>query len=326
MKKNAAQREYKKLSGQINQIENIVRHSKAGALFEHESTLRKKILQLKEMKDQGLKGYESLYDRYEELLEEVGKRILENYNKKNNTNFDFYEVLRNNYNVFLNSGIMTLLVKHHIPELISKEFDEKFPANPKDEYLHTRRLKRKFYLHLGETNTGKTYTAMQRLKEVRKGVYLSPLRILALENFERLNNEGVKCNLLTGEEEILFEDATHVSCTIEKANIHERYDVAVIDEIQMIDDSQRGYAWTRALLGLYCTEIHICGAFNAKNILKEIIEDCGDDYEIIEYHRDIPLIVEDESFHPKNVQEGDALVLFSKKKVLQMAEQYSQTV
>lgn len=40
--KNAAQREYKKLSGQINQIENIVRHSKAGALFEHESTLRKK--------------------------------------------------------------------------------------------------------------------------------------------------------------------------------------------------------------------------------------------------------------------------------------------
>ncbi|WP_333961971.1 DEAD/DEAH box helicase [Clostridium perfringens] len=324
MKKNAAQREYKKLSGQINQIENIVRHSKAGALFEHESTLRKKILQLKEMKDQGLKGYESLYDRYEELLEEVGKRILENYNKKNDTNFDFYEVLRNNYNVFLNSGIMTLLVKHHIPELISKEFDEKFPANPKDEYIHTRRLKRKFYLHLGETNTGKTYTAMQRLKDFRKGVYLSPLRILALENFERLNNEGVKCNLLTGEEEILFEDATHVSCTIEKANIHERYDVAVIDEIQMIDDSQRGYAWTRALLGLYCTEIHICGAFNAKNILKEIIEDCGDDYEIIEYHRDIPLIVEDESFHPKNVQEGDALVLFSKKKVLQMAEQYSQ--
>ena len=49
MKKNAAQREYKKLSGQINQIENIVRHSKAGALFEHESTLRKKILQLKEL-------------------------------------------------------------------------------------------------------------------------------------------------------------------------------------------------------------------------------------------------------------------------------------
>ncbi len=34
------------------------------------------------MKDQGLKGYESLYNRYEELLEEVGKRILENYNNK----------------------------------------------------------------------------------------------------------------------------------------------------------------------------------------------------------------------------------------------------
>ena len=47
MKKNAAQREYKKLSGQISQIENIVRHSKAGALFEHESTLRKKNIAIK---------------------------------------------------------------------------------------------------------------------------------------------------------------------------------------------------------------------------------------------------------------------------------------
>ena len=36
MKKNAAQKEYKKLSGQINQIANIVRHSKAEALFEHD--------------------------------------------------------------------------------------------------------------------------------------------------------------------------------------------------------------------------------------------------------------------------------------------------
>jgi len=32
-------------------------------------------------------------------------------------------------------------------------------------------------------------------------------------------------------------------------------EVAVIDEIQMIRDAQRGWAWTRALLGLivYCT-------------------------------------------------------------------------
>lgn len=63
-------------------------------------------------------------------------------------------------------------------------------------------MNRKFYLHLGETNTGKTYNSMERLKLSKKGIYLSPLRILALENFEKLNREGVICNLITGEEEI----------------------------------------------------------------------------------------------------------------------------
>ena len=47
------------------------------------------------------------------------------------------------------------------------------------------------------------------LKKATNGIYLSPLRILALENFERLNREGVKCNLATGEEEINIEGCRH---------------------------------------------------------------------------------------------------------------------
>mgnify|MGYP003296952930 CR=1 FL=1 len=46
-----------------------------------------------------------------------------------------------------------------------KEFEENFPENPKDEYKLARNIVRKVYIHLGETNTGKTYTAMERLKE-----------------------------------------------------------------------------------------------------------------------------------------------------------------
>ena len=90
--------------------------------------------------------------------------MLEDYNKKNDTDFDFYEVVRGNYNVFLNLGIMTVLTKNHIPEVIAEEFEENFPDNPKDEYMEARRMKRKFYIHLGDTNTGKTYNAMERLK------------------------------------------------------------------------------------------------------------------------------------------------------------------
>lgn len=35
--------------------------------------------------------------------------------------------------------------------------------------------------------------------------------------------------------------------------------MAVIDEIQMMRDFGRGWAWTRALLGIPADEIHVCG-------------------------------------------------------------------
>ncbi|MBS5950864.1 MAG: RNA helicase [Clostridium sp.] len=323
MKKNALQREFKKLKSQVNHIKEIAYNSKVGSLIEQESSLRKKIRLLNEMGNEGFKDFSLVKEEYEELLEYVSKRLLDDYNKKNNTDFDFYEVVRGNYNSFINSGFMSVLTKMHIPKLISKEFQENFPKNPKDEYKLARNIKRRVIVHLGETNTGKTYNAVERLKLAKNGVYLSPLRILALENYEKLNNENIVCNLLTGEEEIIKEGATHTSCTIEKLNIKKEYDIAIIDEIQMIDDPQRGDAWTRALLGLRCEEIHLCGALNAKEVVEKILKDCNDEFEFKEYKRSIPLVVEDKNFSYKEAEEGDAIVVFSKKKVLQIAEQYS---
>lgn len=323
MKKNAAQREFKKLKGQISQIEEIIHHSKAGSLFEHEATLRKKIRALQEMENQGFKEYNEILERYEQVLEETAKRILDAYNRQNGTDFDYYQVVRGNYNALLNSGFITVLTKHHIPSIIAEEFEKNFPDDPKNEYKMARNIKRKFFIHLGDTNTGKTFNAIERLKSAKNGIYLSPLRILALENFEKLNNEGVVCNLATGEDEIIKNGATHMSCTIEKLNLREEYDIAVIDEIQMISDSQRGAAWTRALLGLKCKEIHVCGAINTKYLLEKILNDCKDDYEIKEYKRNTPLEVEYKNFNIKDVEEGDAIVVFSKKRVLEIASEYS---
>ncbi|MBU3180918.1 helicase-related protein [Clostridium psychrophilum] len=323
MKKNVSQREFKKIKSQISQIEDIVHHSKLGALIEHETAIRKKLKKIKEMENEGFKDFEKVYEKYEELLEDISKRMLEDYNDRNGTDFEFYKVLRGNYNTFLNYGFMILLTKQHIPKLVIKEFEENFPDNPKDEYTEARNMDRRVYIHLGDTNTGKTYNAVERLKTAQKGIYLSPLRILALENFEKLNNEGIICDLLTGEEQILKIGSTHVSCTIEMANLKEYYDIAVIDEIQMIKDQHRGMAWSKALLGLRCSEINICGAANAKNILEIIINDCGDKYEIKEYTRDIPLKAENIDFNYKDIRVGDAIVVFSKKRVLEIAERYS---
>ncbi|OFI05542.1 ATP-dependent RNA helicase DeaD [Clostridium acetireducens DSM 10703] len=323
MKKRTMERNFRKIKNQIYQIEDIVKSTKTGNLWEHEATVRKKLKQLRQFETANIRDYKLVYERYLELLNYISERLIEGYNKKNDTNFNFQEILENNYETYLRSGIISVLISKHIPKMVSKEFDRVFPENPKDEFSDARKIKRKFFLHLGETNTGKTYNAMERLKKATKGVYLSPLRILALENFEKLNNEGVKCNLITGEEEMLVEDAKHTSCTIEKLDINENYDIAVIDEIQMIQDEQRGDAWTRALLGLKCREIHICGALNAKEILFDIIEDCGDELEFKEYKRNIPLEIEYKAFSYKDAQVGDALVVFSKKRVLKLASHYS---
>ena len=324
MKKNAMLREFKKLKSQISNIEEISYNSKIGGLIEQEASIRKKIRLLIEMENENFKEYNEVRERYEELLEYISKKLLDDYNKRNDTEFNFYDVVRGNYNSFINSGFMSVLTSKHIPKLISKEFENNFPENPKDEYKIARNIDRKIYIHLGDTNTGKTYNAISRLKEAKKGVYLSPLRILALEIYERLNNENIVCDLLTGEEEIMKEGATHISCTIEKVDLKKEYDIAIIDEIQMINDSQRGASWTKALLGLRCKEIHICGALNSKEILENIIRDCKDDYEIKEYKRNIPLEVRDKNFSYKDLENGDAVVVFSKKKVLQIAKQYSE--
>ncbi len=327
MKIGAIERNFRKIKNGFNQMDNIVRHSKKGALFEHEVAIRKKLKELLELKDYkncNKDEYELVYKDYLQLLNYVSKIILEGYNLKNNSHFKFQDIIDNNFDGYVRSGIITILVSEHIPILVAKQFDKVFPSNPKNEYKSARSFKRKIYLHLGDTNTGKTYNAMEKLKSSSKGIYLSPLRILALENFEKLNEEGIKCSLLTGEEEIIVEGFKHVCCTIEKLDLKQSYEVSVIDEIQMIGDDLRGAAWTRALLGIRSDEIHICGAENTKQLLIEIIEDLGEEYEIITYKRTIPLIVEDNAFSYRSAKVGDALVAFSKKKVLELAYYYKE--
>jgi ATP-dependent RNA helicase SUPV3L1/SUV3 len=92
----------------------------------------------------------------------------------------------------------------------------------------------------------------------------------------------------------------------------------------MIGNTQRGFAWTRAVLGLRCAEIHICGAINAKKLLIKILEDCGDAYEVIEYKRDTPLEVCTAPFMLKDIEKGDALVAFSKKRVLELSKLFQR--
>ena len=320
MKKHQrTQREYEVLKKLLPKLKRQVAETKSGKLWHVESIVRQKIKALKALAGQGTDEYKQTTDGYVALLKEISERILERYNQTKKTDYRFDDVVRGNFRAYLDSGIISVLVTSHIPNIVIEEFSRLLPKNPKDEYPKARAMRRKFFLHLGETNTGKTYNALQRLKESDTGVYLAPLRILALENYERLNAEGVPCHLLTGEEELRVEGARHASCTVEKANLRKSYEVAVIDEIQLLADAQRGSAWTRAVLGLCCPEIHLCGALNVKEQLIRMIGDCGDGYEIKEYSRLVPLQVLKENIEYDDVEPGDALVAFSRRRVLSLS-------
>lgn len=269
---------------------------------------------------------EKLRERLKEQMKEASQVILYSINEEYQTHFVLEDVIREKEWYYYQHGILkTVQETGVLHDLYQRLLTEIIPPHPKEEYPLARDMKRTFIVHTGPTNSGKTHESLVRLRDCDKGIYLSPLRLLALEVYERLSQEGVACDLLTGEESILSPGAKHISCTIEKANYSTVFDVAVIDEAQMISDRARGYAWSRAILGIRAQEVHVCCAPEAVSLLRKLIEDCGDEIQVIQHHRHTPLVVEESSFFfPRDVKRGDALIVFSRKKALQVATELAK--
>lgn len=190
--------------------------------------------------------------------------------------------------------------------------DLRYPA---EWYPATRQIPRTVHLHVGPTNSGKTYHALKRLEEAESGIYLGPLRLLAHEVYTRLNAKGKPCALITGEEQRLPEGdaATMYSCTVEMAPLNSPFEVAVIDEIQMISHRERGWAWTQAFLGLQAKEIHLCGEARTVPLMRELCALVGDKVVLHEYKRLTPLQLEPRSMmgRLKYLEKGDCIVAFT---------------
>ena len=211
------------------------------------------------------------------------------------------------------------LIKKQRHELLARtirDFKNLFPM--------AREMRRKLTLHIGPTNSGKTYTAMKRLEEADTGYYLAPLRLLALEGYEGLKEKGIESSLITGEEQILDDDATHISSTIEMMNYEVDVDVCVIDEVQMIDDRDRGWAWANAIIGAPAKEIIMTGSSNAKKAIIALAEYLGEELEIIEFERKNPLTLLEHPTDAKDVEEGSAIIAFSRKDVLRLKQNFSK--
>ncbi|XP_038150558.1 ATP-dependent RNA helicase SUPV3L1, mitochondrial [Cyprinodon tularosa] len=206
---------------------------------------------------------------------------------------------------------------------LRKISDLRVPAN---WYPEARAIQRKVVFHAGPTNSGKTYHAIQRYLAAKSGVYCGPLKLLAHEIFEKSNGAGVPCDLVTGEERTFVEPegraAGHVACTIEMCSVNTPYEVAVIDEIQMIRDPSRGWAWTRALLGLCAEEIHVCGEAAAVDFIRELMYTTGEEVEVHTYQRLTPFSILDQAVESlDNLRPGDCIVCFSKNDIYSLSRQ-----
>lgn len=208
-------------------------------------------------------------------------------------------------------------------EDLRKISDLRLPAN---WYPDARAIQRKIIFHAGPTNSGKTHKAIQSFLAAKSGVYCGPLKLLAHEIYRKSNDAGVPCDLVTGEERTFVaadgRQSTHVACTIEMSSVTTPYEIAVIDEIQMIRDPSRGWAWTRALLGLCAEEIHICGEAAAINFVTELMYDTGEEVEVEMYERLTPLTVLDSALETlDNLRPGDCIVCFSKNDIYSLSRQ-----
>jgi hypothetical protein len=179
---------------------------------------------------------------------------------------------------------------------------------------------------VGPTNSGKTHDAIAMLKAAPSGAYLAPLRLMAMENYDRLKQAGVAVDMHTGEESIETPGSTHVSATIEMADVDRPVSVAVIDEAQLLDDPQRGWAWTRAVFHMKAETLIVTGSPDCLPILRRIAHLTGETIELRTVERRAPLAAMDEPIDLSALRAGDAVIAFSRTNVLAMKAEISRMI
>ena len=169
---------------------------------------------------------------------------------------------------------------------------------------------------VGPTNSGKTHAALELLAAAESGMYLAPLRLLALEVYERLIELGVRASLVTGEEHILDAQARHVSSTVEMVDLGREVDVAVVDEAQLLEDEQRGWAWTLAIAAVRARRVILCGSEEGLRAAQRLAERLGTTIAVRRFERKNPLHVVP-AVALSALRPGDAVIAFSRRAVIE---------
>ncbi|MBP6621671.1 MAG: helicase [Alcaligenes sp.] len=167
-----------------------------------------------------------------------------------------------------------------------------------------------------------------------------------MEVRDRLMNAGIPCNLVTGEERVMVPGAQHTACTVEMMDPTMEVRVAVLDEIQMLQDEQRGWAWTAALVGAPARTLFVCGDASVLRPCERLVRSMEETMELEFTERKTPLEImpypvdppratgkqvrqeapwrgrKDRQREAQGVAKGDAVVAFTRKDVLTLSARY----
>jgi len=182
---------------------------------------------------------------------------------------------------------------------------------------------RTFEYFVGPTNSGKTHAAIELLRAANSGAYLAPLRLLALEVYERMNDLGIATSLVTGEERVLHPHARHVSSTVEMVDLSRSLEVAVVDEAQLLEDPQRGWAWTLAIAGVRAKHVVLCGSEEGLRAAQRLTQRLGISLGVRRFERKNPLQVVP-AIPLAALRPGDAVIAFTRNGVVELQGQIAR--
>ena len=129
---------------------------------------------------------------------------------------------------------------------------------------------------LGPTNTGKTYYAIERLAAHKSGMIGLPLRLLTREVFDKMVSKvgPSRVAMITGEERIIPDNPKYWVCTVESMPINIPVEFLAVDEIQLIDDPERGHIFTDRILNARgMSETLFMGSSISKKVIKKLVSD-----------------------------------------------------
>jgi ATP-dependent RNA helicase SUPV3L1/SUV3 len=79
----------------------------------------------------------------------------------------------------------------------------------------------------------------------------------------------------------------------------------------MIEDHERGWAWTKAILSTKAKRIHLCGDERALGIISKLVNITGDLLEERKYSRLSKLTLIHKIYKLEDIQPGDCVINFS---------------